>query len=307
MKKGLVFSVLLLVAITSILLISLAAVSAQQNYVSNDPTIAGSNELPGPNASASSTTSNQSLGCDKIPNQFLREQCKVWLTGFESDKADINQMGQIIKWIFLFLIVIMIYSALEFGKFPDQMWLRWVVAILVGFLATFFITTRELLTAMQGYTALGITLAVFFPILILGFFTLVVATRANPIGILLQKIMWIIFSGWLLIKTWILWALLNPAEGEIVAVGQNVSVLWNFTKIEVTQGLLTMAQNSDKSMLLTLMVVSIACIIVMVLSNKPLIRWIGHEMTEAKKESYNAELERSRAVTQANAKQLEKS
>jgi hypothetical protein len=305
MKKGFITSVLLLVAITSLLLISLSIVSAQQNFVSNDPNVAAGNELPGPPA-AGTASSGQALGCDKIPNVWWRDKCQIWLTGFESDKANMTELGQIIKWIFLFIIVIMIYSGLEFGKFPEQAWLRWVMAILVGFLATFFITTKELLTAMQGYTALGITLAVFFPILILGFFTLVVATRANPIGILLQQIMWIIFSFWLLIKTWILWALLNPDKGEIVEVGQNISILFNFTKIEVTQGLLTMAQNSDKTMLLTLMVTAIACIVIMVISNKPIIRWIGHEMTEAKKDAYSTELERSRAVTKANAQQLEK-
>ena len=62
------------------------------------------------------------------------------------------------------------------------------------------ISKEEIITAMTSYTALGIALIVFFPILVLGFFTLVVASKASPMGIFIQRILWLIYSVYLFIK-----------------------------------------------------------------------------------------------------------
>src|SRR3989344_7002120 len=134
---------------------------------------------------------------------FIAKKLCIWesgnLSGFE---------GTTIKYFFLLLVILLIYSSLSYVNFPDTFsssggssFVRFLISFIVGIIATFAITSSELLTILQSYTALGITLTLFFPIMILMFFSLVTAKKASPIGIFGQKILWLIYSVYLFIKS----------------------------------------------------------------------------------------------------------
>ena len=59
----------------------------------------------------------------------------VWLGGFNAKEFDLA--GEVIKWLFLVLIILLIYSALSFASFPESAAVRLIIAIVGGALATF--------------------------------------------------------------------------------------------------------------------------------------------------------------------------
>jgi len=222
----------------------------------------------------------------------------IWEQGMSIDSTNVNFIGAMTKYLILLLILILIYSALAFANFPENAGLRMTLAVIGGILSTFLITTKELITGLISYSALGVTLFTFFPILVLGFFTLVVATKANPIGIFLQRIMWLIYSVYLFIKTGVLayaMSLQDPAESAIVKffVGNDISQTANGISPDVT-------------MLIVLLVVSIAVFIIMVLGDKPIVAWLAKEKRDSEREAQKAMLERSHAYDKDRADMIQK-
>jgi hypothetical protein len=212
--------------------------------------------------------------------------------------TEFDLAGEIIKWLFLVLIVLLIYSALTFASFPESAGIRLIVAIVGGALATFLLTTQELMTAVQSYSAMGIALVVFFPILVLAFFTLVVATKANPIGILLQRILWLIFSVYLFLKAGILFALSRGPDTLFYDTASALSSTKALTSIQ--------ASTIDKPMLILLMVVAVAVFAIAVVSNKFVVHWLAKEKISGEVESEKSMLERSHAYDVERAKMMER-
>ena len=212
---------------------------------------------------------------------------EIWLKG-----GELSAMGNFIKFMVLFLIVLLVYSALSFAGFPTKKdgtgspVLQFIIALIVGIIATFPLTNQELVTMLTSYKALGIALTVFFPILILGFFTLVVASKANPMGIFLQKIIWVIYSVYLFIKTGALFlamqyvkvqngtvVLLKPGEG----MPEWLKPFLPGTKEEIAKVL----SENDTTMLFILLITSIAVFVIMVLGNKYVEAWLEKEKRDA--------------------------
>jgi len=133
-------------------------------------------------------------------DNWLVAKAKIWaITWQKGDVTAVN--GYYLKWMLLALVIILIYSSLSYANFPENNLFKIIASVVIGFLATFLITTQELLVMLNSYTALGVTIAIFLPIMILGFFTIIIASKANPFGIYLQKILWLIYSVYLFIKT----------------------------------------------------------------------------------------------------------
>ena len=163
---------------------------------------------------------------------WVNNKVELWLHTNLADTSATQRgaIGDTMKWLLLFLVIILVYSSLTYASFPESLSLRIVTSVIIGFLSTFLITTSELLTMLNSYTALGVTLGVFFPIMILGFFTIMVSSTANPMGIFLQKIAWVIYSGYLFIKTFGL--LVIRRRMDIIASGTTTAsstsgVAWN--------------------------------------------------------------------------------
>jgi hypothetical protein len=246
--------------------------------------------------------------CDNIDNQWLKEKCGLWVSGVDLSTAapkDISSVGETIKWFALIMIVLLVYSALSYASFPDSAWVRIAIAVPVGFLATFFITTNELITAMQSYSALGITLTVFFPFIILGFLTMVVASKGSPMGIYLQRIMWIIFSVFLLIRTYLLWSLKNAIDaGTITNESTNYSIFFGIAKMKITETIVNNMSRYDSAMLFTMMVASIAALFIMA-SNKRVTDWLAKEKVDAEVQAQKLRMQRSQEYDSARAEAMQ--
>jgi len=239
---------------------------------------------------------------------WFKEKYDLWLTGVNWSAANteeqVDSVGQIIKWFILILIVLLIYSGLSAADFPDnQPIIRFILAVATGFLGTFLITTRELLTALQSYTAMGIALTVFFPIFILGFFSVVVIKRAKPFGIFLQTVLWIIYSVYLFIRTGIYLWLKNAAANGSLTVGEPYSIL-GFVNIEIDVGVMNAINAYSGSMLMILFITSIAVFIIMVIGNRYVRKRIDEGLRDAEVDAYASTLKRDKEATKLSASRL---
>jgi hypothetical protein len=132
------------------------------------------------------------------------------------------------------------------------------------------IPSGDILAAVTAYKALGVTLTVFFPIFILGAFTFVVAIKLNTIGIVLQRIMWLIYSVYLFISTGAS-LLAGEAISKMPDLIENIFGWFGVVPVEPAQ----------RTVLAVLFIISIGLFILMVISNKWVIDRITAEAREA--------------------------
>lgn len=242
-----------------------------------------------PTSTTTSASTTKKLNLAKLlsfGSENLESWWKIWQKG-EEDATKID--GEILKYFFLALIVILVYSALTYAKFPEQGAVRTAIAIVVGFLATWAISPTELVAILKSYTALGATLMIFFPIMILGFFTLVVSSRVNPIGIMIQKILWVIYSVYLFMNS-----------GASLAMGYFDENGFIYGFFEFFGG--KAAETGDAKLILTILAVtSIAIFIIAVYKNDFFVQWIAKEMRDSDIEKYKDTAERSRRSRETDA------
>ena len=105
------------------------------------------------------------------------------------------------KVLFFLLITALIYSVMTVSGFFQGGGLsgsggliNWVIALIVSFIATAYITPDEFIAIAQGYGALGLTISIIIPFFILLFFTMAAAKTGNPMSRVVQWLMWGIFA-----------------------------------------------------------------------------------------------------------------
>ncbi|MBR9706203.1 hypothetical protein GOV14_04155, partial [Candidatus Pacearchaeota archaeon] len=216
---------------------------------------------------------------------------------------DVSVIAEFSKVLFLFLIILLIYSGLSYVKFPESGAVRWLLAFIVGILATILITTEELIAALQSYKAMGIVLTLFFPMLVLMFFTFVVSSRINAFGIVMQRIMWIIYSVFLFLKagSMLLIKIGLTAGGykTVAESGKWIEHSWFTIKgtnnptflrkaVEFFMGDLeaAIASAADATILVILVVVSIAVYYFFVVRNEGLTAWLAEAKRKADLEAF---------------------
>ena len=112
----------------------------------------------------------------------------------------------IAKYLFLFLITMVIFSILEhvpiIGGKKNK--LRWPMALLVAFLATAYLTPSDVYTMLAGYGALGMVVGGIVPFLILMYFSIQMGksskTKPNRGGQMFAKFIWFVFILFLVWK-----------------------------------------------------------------------------------------------------------
>lgn len=148
------------------------------------------------------TITSGSSGAEFFKNFLnLEARWKLWTTGY--DKLDSNQqtlLGETLKYLILIMVVIAVYGALSAIEFPQGKFSRMGLAFIVGILGTFMITTNELVTALLSYGALTTTIVLAVPIIILIGFTIMMAYKANAVGLFASKILWAAYSVFLFVK-----------------------------------------------------------------------------------------------------------
>ncbi len=100
------------------------------------------------------------------------------------------------KFLFLILVTLFIWSILDqfhlFGKGSVP------IAIIVGFLSTVYIAPQDIWVILVSYNALGSTLLTMIPFAILSLYTFRVIQDNDPGKITIQRIIWGIFTLFLL-------------------------------------------------------------------------------------------------------------
>jgi len=128
---------------------------------------------------------------------FISDLFTQWSAG----DLDIN----IAKYLFLIMLTALIFASLSFAKFPNSTFLQAILALPIGFLATAYITPSELFTILTSYSALGLTLGVIIPFVIMLFFSAMLLSNENIRGMtvakmILQVALWVLFCGFLVYK-----------------------------------------------------------------------------------------------------------
>ena len=219
----------------------------------------------------------------------LTGNLKKWILVWEEgDTTSLNSI--VLKYLFLILIFILIFSILSYAKFPESASLQLFLALVISLLSTFAIDPGTLTGILRSYTALGVTLSLFVPILILGFFTIVVATKVNPIGILIQKILWVIYATYLFLS-----------NGAALILGSENFYNTFIFKTFVFFGGMPVTNAQERFIAMILFVASIAIFIICVKGNDFLTQWNAHEMRKADLMKYKDTAQRSKASRETDA------
>jgi len=234
--------------------------------------------------------------------------------------SNIGAIGELMKYYMLILVVILIYSALSYVYFPQNGLLRLFLALATGFIATFLISSKELITLMQSYSAMGLAITAFFPLICLGALTVVTASSLKPIGIFITKMLWAGYAVILFFKTGFLFLVTKSLSYNGTSLDGKVSpLLWPFLskiKSNVTgnwtlsqsqkQVLINAIQNYDPSMLFALGVIAVLVFIFMVVKSDWLYEWIDKMKRDSEIAARRGMQERSRAYEELNAEQMQK-
>lgn len=247
------------------------------------------------------TNGGSTAPCTADPNSifpaFIQEgycnTINVW-----KGTADFGAMASVAKLFLLFLVIILVFSALNSADFPESDIVKVLLSFIVGFLGTVLISNNEVISILQSYSALGITLTLFFPIIILGFLSVVVASKANPIGIYLQRIMWLIYSLYLFIRFGFL-LLAKAVEGKTGDSYDGVKKLIEFFIKDASK------IQTDNTIITILFLVSIVVFIFFVLMNKHFIKWLAEEKTEAASLAHKTKLDKAKAAVDNLANYIE--
>jgi hypothetical protein len=223
-----------------------------------------------------------------------------------SDK-DMNALGVLTRWLMLFLVILLIYSGMSMAKFPDNSGLRFIIALIVGFLAVVMINNSEFITLLQSYKALGITVSILLPMMALSFITYTVAISLNSFGILLQRLAWLIYSIFLFLKVG---GMLIFRIGVDFKTGWANSEWFNSTIMFLfgvdANTLRSSVLQMNGAILVILLIVAIATFMWFVLMNENTVRWIARATQVADLDRYRDRSERSSEKVKVDSDQTKK-
>jgi len=255
------------------------------------------------------------VSAEKESFLFENKYYKTWVKG---DFSDANLTTETLKLLILVLIVVLIYSALSYASFPENIFIRILLAVIGGFLSTFLIGRKEIITTINSYSALGLALLIFFPIMILVFLSIVSAKKGDPFGIFFQRLLWLAYSLFLFLKVGVLallkWSVSRSevAEMTIEKFVQTENFATNHKILnfliggkESAQSLQGLAGATDNITLVVLLAVAIGVFVIGVLSNKPIMHWFAKGAIESEKEAQEATIKRSKAYDEARAKAMQ--
>lgn len=113
------------------------------------------------------------------------------------------------KYLFLILLTIFVYSVVGFIPMIKSLHgsAKFLFALIIGFLATAYLTPSDVYVALAGYSAMGLVLSALLPMVILMFFSIEISKDSIEGGAgagekLLSKFMWfvfIVFLAWKLV------------------------------------------------------------------------------------------------------------
>jgi len=132
--------------------------------------------------------------------------------------------ANIAKYLFWFMVTVLIWSALSFARFPPNGIFQGLIAIPAGFLATAYLTPGEVFTVLQSYETLGIVLTFIVPFMLMLFFS-AMFTSNQKIGTLsVPKIMFEVFL-WLFFCVILGYKMISGIATGQVPFGLNLTMI----------------------------------------------------------------------------------
>lgn len=122
-------------------------------------------------------------------------------TSWSAGDFDVN-IAKYLLWIMLTLLLFSIFTSVSF---PPNFFVRWLIAIPIAFLSIAYVTPSEILSIINTYSALGITLSVILPFFIVLFFSAALMSvkkikELTAGRILAEVAVWMLFTAFLIYK-----------------------------------------------------------------------------------------------------------
>lgn len=107
----------------------------------------------------------------------------------------------LLKLLFFLLLFFLIYVALSYVNFPPSFPAKISIALVLPLISLFAVNQDTMMNFLFTYRAIGAIFVIFFPIVILSFLTyFIVMIGGNYFGIFIQRIIWLIYGGYLFLK-----------------------------------------------------------------------------------------------------------
>jgi len=155
--------------------------------------------------SSVSTTGNVISG-EAVDKNLITNMFNGWANG----QIDTT----LAKWIIFVMVTLLIISILNLtGLFANT--IGYLIGIIVGFLATWYLTPADVYVILASYTALGMTLSTIIPFVILFLFSVAMFNpfkrgsqgeelydhrKINIYSAIIVSFMWLLFTGFLIYK-----------------------------------------------------------------------------------------------------------
>ena len=141
-----------------------------------------------------------------------------------SGGEDINV--NVTKIIFFVLLTLLIFLILDgVGIFSGQRGIVLVISFLVAFLATAYITPKDVFSLLNSYTALGLTLITLVPLLILAAISYKAFTVGDPNMVMLQLFGWLLFASYSIYRFVYDWAFAKEGSTVMNAILLGTAIL----------------------------------------------------------------------------------
>jgi len=207
-----------------------------------------------------------------------------------------------IKYLLLFLITGFIFSALGFMNMPENNGIRFAIALIAGFLTTSTLSAPQIVAAMESYTALGIAITLFLPILVLGAISFQVIIKGQFIGVVIQRILWLVYSLYLFLKSAgdYLWTsfladLFVGVKSDLISKVGSVLGTWFTNETGKGSGIILFIQA----------VVAIALFWIMFVKNQAVRKYLRDEKFNDQVEKVKNSLKKSRELRKAESESFD--
>lgn len=167
------------------------------------------------------------FGTEKVWDPF-----KQMFTDWQGGKLTEN----VSKYLFWFLVVIIIYSVVGVIPFINKMhgFVKFLFSLVVGFISTAYMTTADIHLLLTSYSALGFVLSAAIPFMILVFFSIEVSKENSAGGKLFSTFIWVAFIVFVFYKTIAGFVATPPLFSLVQGIAYLVviafSVIWLFVE-----------------------------------------------------------------------------
>lgn len=156
----------------------------------------------------------------------IDEFAKSWQTGV---------WGEGIGKVFLgLLILFLIWGLFDSTGIIKNGWISFFIALTIAFLSTAYLLPSEIVSLMQTYSALGLTLGVFIPFFIMVLFTYGAVKSGDGFQRIIQRFIWFVFFVFIIYRLYISLSSASGVVSIVIALVALASFIASFFNKKVT-------------------------------------------------------------------------